>query len=315
MWRLHDLWRRHNYIDETEGSKVSVMKMRQALTGWLFMVPFLLIAFSFLVAPLIYAFYLSTQTDTLVGGVEFVWFENYQATLTDPVFLEGVKRVFVFGLIQIPIMLSLSTIGALMIDVFQTKLARTFRLIAFMPYAVPGVVAALMWGFLYSKSFGPFVGFFEGIGFKDFNFFTPSVFIYSMANIITWAWTGYNMIIIYSALQGLPREMYEAAVVDGASQIQIALRVKLPSIKNAILLTTIFTIIGTMQIFTEPRVLSRYTNAVSNGYTPNIYSFNLAFAQSQFNYSAAVSFTLAIVVFIITAVVLTATRRKAKQAL
>jgi multiple sugar transport system permease protein len=291
------------------------MKMRQALTGWLVMVPFLLIAFSFLVAPLIYAFYLSTQTDTLVGGVEFVWFENYQATLTDPVFLEGVKRVFVFGLIQIPIMLSLSTIGALMIDVFQTKLARTFRLIAFMPYAVPGVVAALMWGFLYSKSFGPFVGFFEGIGFKDFNFFTPSVFIYSMANIITWAWTGYNMIIIYSALQGLPREMYEAAVVDGASQIQIALRVKLPSIKNAILLTTIFTIIGTMQIFTEPRVLSRYTNAVSNGYTPNIYSFNLAFAQSQFNYSAAVSFTLAIVVFIITAVVLTATRRKAKQAL
>ena len=202
-----------------------------------------------------------------------------------------------------------------MIDVFQTKLARTFRLIAFMPYAVPGVVAALMWGFLYSKSFGPFVGFFEGIGFKDFNFFTPSVFIYSMANIITWAWTGYNMIIIYSALQGLPREMYEAAVVDGASQIQIAFRVKLPSIKNAILLTTIFTIIGTMQIFTEPKVLSRYTNAVSNGYTPNIYSFNLAFAQSQFNYSAAVSFTLAIVVFIITAIVLTATRRRAKQAL
>jgi multiple sugar transport system permease protein len=291
------------------------MKLRQTLTGWLFMTPFLLMALSFLVAPLIYAFYLSTQTDTLVGGVEFVGFENYVTSLTDPVFLEGVKRVLVFGLIQIPIMLSLSTIGALMIDVFQTRLARTFRLIAFMPYAVPGVVAALMWGFLYSKSFGPFVGFFEGIGFKDFNFFTPSVFIYSMANIITWAWTGYNMIIIYSALQGLPREMYEAAVVDGASQIQIAFRVKLPSIKNALLLTTIFTIIGTMQIFTEPRVLSRYTNAVSNGYTPNIYSFNLAFAQSQFNYSAAVSFTLAIVVFFITAIVLTATRRRAKQAL
>lgn len=291
------------------------MKLRQTLTGWLFMTPFLLMALSFLVAPLIYAFYLSTQTDTLVGGVEFVGFENYVTSLTDPVFLEGVKRVLVFGLIQIPFMLSLSTIGALIIDVLQTRLARTFRLIAFMPYAVPGVVAALMWGFLYSKSFGPFVGFFEGIGFKDFNFFTPSVFIYSMANIITWAWTGYNMIIIYSALQGLPREMYEAAVVDGASQIQIAFRVKLPSIKNALLLTTIFTIIGTMQIFTEPRVLSRYTNAVSNGYTPNIYSFNLAFAQSQFNYSAAVSFTLAIVVFIITAIVLTATRRRARQAI
>ena len=289
------------------------MKFRQALAGWLFMTPFLLVAFAFLVAPLGYALYLSSQTDTLVGGVEFVWFENYKSSLTDPIFIEGVRRVLVFGLIQIPIMLSLSIMGALMIDAIQTKLSRVFRLIAFMPYAVPGVVAALMWGFLYSKSFGPFVGIFESMGLKDFNFFVPSVFIYSMANIVTWAWTGYNMIIIYSALQGLPREMYEAAVVDGASQFQIAVRVKLPAIKNAILLTLIFTIIGTMQIFTEPKVLSRYTNAVSLGYTPNVYSFNLAFAQSQFNYSAAVSFTLALVVFVLTAVVLTVTRRRAKN--
>jgi multiple sugar transport system permease protein len=153
------------------------MKLKQSIAAWLFMTPFLLVAFTFLLAPLIYAFHLSTQTDTLVGGVEFVWFENYGTTLTDPIFIEGVKRVFLFGVIQIPIMLTLSTVGALMIDVFNTRLAKTFRLIAFMPYAVPGVVAALMWGFLYSKSFGPFVGIFESAGFKDFNFFTPAVFI------------------------------------------------------------------------------------------------------------------------------------------
>lgn len=134
-----------------------------------------------------------------------------------------------------------------------------------------------------------------------------------MSNIITWAWTGYNMIIIYSALQGLPREMYESAIVDGASQIQTALRVKIPAVKSAILLTAIFSIIGTMQIFTEPKVLQRYTNAVSNGYTPNIYSFNLAFGQSQFNYSAAVSFTLAIIVFIITVLVLIFSRRRVSR--
>jgi len=286
------------------------MKRRQALTAWLFMTPFLTVALFFLVGPLGYALYLSTQTDTLVGGVEFVGITNYKDTLTDPVFLEGVKRVIIFGLIQIPIMLSLSTAGALVLDVINSRLARTFRLIAFMPYAVPGVVAALMWGFLYSKSFGPFVGILEFIGFENFNFFVPSVFIYSMSNVITWAWTGYNMIIIYSALQGLPREMYESAIVDGANQIQTAIRVKIPAVKNAILLTSIFAIIGTMQIFTEPKVLTRYTNAVSNGYTPNIYSFNLAFVQSQFNYSAAVSFTLAIIVFVITAIVLVITRRR-----
>ena len=288
------------------------MKLRQSLTGWLFMIPFLIVVFAFLIAPLGYALYLSTQADTLVGGQEFVGFENYIFSLTDPIFIEGVKRVFIFGLIQIPIMLFLSTVGALVIDVVNTRLSRTFRLIAFMPYAVPGVVAALMWGFLYSESFGPFVGIAESLGAKDFNFFSLKVFIYSISNIVTWAWTGYNMIIIYSALQGLSREVYEAAIVDGATQVQIAIRVKLPAIKNAILLTTIFAIIGTMQIFTEPRILARYTNAVSNGYTPNIYSFNLAFAQSQFNYAAAVSFTLALVVFVVTSIVLAATRRKGR---
>jgi multiple sugar transport system permease protein len=289
------------------------LKRRQAIAAWLFLTPFLLTALFFLVGPLGYALYLSTQTDTLVGGVEFVGIENYITTLGDPVFLEGVKRVFVFGLIQIPIMLGIATIGALMLDIFNSRLARTFRLIAFMPYAVPGVVAALMWGFLYSKSFGPFVGLFEALGFDNFNFFVPHTFIYSMSNVITWAWTGYNMIIIYSALQGLPREMYESAIVDGANQIQVALRVKIPAVKSAILLTAIFAIIGTMQIFTEPKVLQRYTNAVSNGYTPNIYSFNLAFVQSQFNYSAAVSFTLAIIVFIITALVLVFSRRRVSR--
>ena len=288
------------------------MKLRQSLTGWLFMIPFLIVVLAFLIAPLGYALYLSTQADTLVGGQEFVGFENYVFSLTDPIFLEGVKRVFIFGLIQIPIMLFLSTVGALVIDVINTRLSRAFRLIAFMPYAVPGVVAALMWGFLYSESFGPFVGIAESLGAKDFNFFSLKVFIYSISNIVTWAWTGYNMIIIYSALQGLSREVYEAAIVDGATQVQIAIRVKLPAVKNAILLTTIFAIIGTMQIFTEPRILARYTNAVNNGYTPNIYSFNLAFAQSQFNYAAAVSFTLAIVVFVVTAIVLGLTRRKGR---
>ena len=288
------------------------MKSRQSITGWLFMIPFLIVVLAFLIAPLGYALYLSTQADTLVGGQEFVGFENYIFSLTDPIFIEGVKRVFIFGLIQIPIMLFLSTVGALVIDVVNTRLSRTFRLIAFMPYAVPGVVAALMWGFLYSESFGPFVGIAQSLGAEDFNFFSLKVFIYSISNIVTWAWTGYNMIIIYSALQGLSREVYEAAIVDGATQVQIAIRVKLPAVKNAILLTTIFAIIGTMQIFTEPRILSRYTNAVNNGYTPNIYSFNLAFAQSQFNYAAAVSFTLAIVVFVVTAIVLGLTRRKGR---
>lgn len=274
------------------------MKRRQALVGWLFITPFLLAVIAFLIVPLGYAAFLSTQTDTLVGGQGFGGLVNYKDTFTDPLFLEGLKRVVIFGIIQIPLMIVLALGAALTIDVIQTRLAKVFRLVAFMPYAVPAVVGALMWGFLYSKTFGPFVPLIQFFGPENVDLFDPKIFIFSVSNIVTWAWTGYNMIVLYSALQGVSREIYEAAIVDGATQLQIALRIKIPAIKNAIFIASIFAVIGTMQLFTEPKILARFTNAVTLGYTPNIYAFNLAFAQSQFNYSAAVSFALGLVVLV-----------------
>jgi multiple sugar transport system permease protein len=118
---------------------------------------------------------------------------------------------------------------------------------------------------------------------------------------------------LYSALQGVPREMYEAAVVDGATPIQIALRIKVPAIKPAISLATIFTVIGTMQFFTEPAILARFAPDISAGFTPNLYAYSLAFRFSQFHYSAAISFTLALVVFVLSyAFVFNSRRRDAR---
>jgi multiple sugar transport system permease protein len=285
-------------ISKQRIEKMGSMKRRQALVGWLFVLPFLLAVIAFLVVPLCYAAFLSTQTDTLIGGQGFIGLTNYRDTLTDPLFLEGLKRVVIFGIIQIPVMILIALVGALTIDVLETKLSKIFRIVAFVPYAIPAVVGALMWGFLYSRSFGPFVPLLNNLGFDNVDLFQPDIFIYSVSNIITWAWTGYNMIMLYSALQGISREIYEAAIVDGASQVQIALQIKVPAIKNTIFIACIFATIGTMQLFTEPVILAGFTNAVTLGYTPNIYAFNLAFSQSQFNYSAAVSFALGLIMLI-----------------
>jgi multiple sugar transport system permease protein len=274
------------------------LKTKQAVVGWTFIIPFLIVVLCMLFIPLAYAYYLSSHQNTLVGGNKFVWFSNYKTVFTDPLFLEGLKRVALFGLIQIPLMLGIALLAALVLDTVNSKMAKVFRLVAFLPYAVPAVVGALMWGFLDSNTFGPFGKILLHLGFKSVDLFAPSAFIYTIGNIVTWAWTGYNMIVIYSALRGLPRDAYESALIDGASQVQIARYIKIPAIKNALILTFIFCVIGTMQIYTEPSILSRYTQAVSLGYTPNIYAYNLAFSQSQFNYSAAVSFALALVVFI-----------------
>ncbi|MEV7042340.1 sugar ABC transporter permease [Amycolatopsis sp. NPDC051061] len=283
------------------------------LTGALFVLPFFLVVVAFLVVPLGYAFWLSLSSKSLALGERFTGFANYTRAFTDPVLLDGAGRVVVFGAVQIPVMLGIALAGALTLDAVTTRFAIAFRLIAFMPYAVPAVLGALMWGFLYSKTFGPFAGLPAVVGGEPVDFFSTDLLLLSLGNIVTWAWTGYNMIVLYSALQGVPREMYEAALIDGASQVQIAVRIKVPAIGQAIGLAAIFTVIGTMQFFVEPYVMSRFAPQISAGYTPNLYAYNQAFAYSDFHYSAAISFALGFVVFVAAYAFVLLTRKRRRS--
>jgi multiple sugar transport system permease protein len=284
------------------------------VAGALFVLPFFLVVVAFLVVPLGYAFWLSLSTKSLALGTRFTGFDNYVRAFSDPLLLDGFVRVVVFGAVQIPIMLGVALAGALTLDAVTTRFAIAFRLIAFMPYAVPAVLGALMWGFLYSRTFGPFADLPTAFGGDPVDFFSSSLLLASLGNIVTWAWTGYNMIVLYSALQGVPREMYEAALIDGASQTQIALRIKVPAIRQAVALAAIFSVIGTMQFFVEPYVMSRFAPQISAGYTPNLYAYNQAFAYSDFHYSAAISFALGFVVFVAAyAFVFLSRRRKANS--
>jgi multiple sugar transport system permease protein len=268
------------------------------VAGALFVLPFFLVVLAFLVVPLGYAFWLSLSSRSLALGERFTGLDNYVRAFSDPVLLDGFLRVVVFGAVQIPVMLGIALAGALMLDAVTTRFAVVFRLIAFMPYAVPAVLGALMWGFLYSRTFGPFADLPTAFGGEPIDFFSADLLLLSLGNIVTWAWTGYNMIVLYSALQAVPRENYEAALLDGATQVQIALRVKVPAIRQAIALAAIFTVIGTMQFFVEPYVMARFAPQISAGYTPNLYAYHQAFAYSDFHYSAAISFALGFVVFV-----------------
>ncbi|WP_307868297.1 carbohydrate ABC transporter permease [Umezawaea beigongshangensis] len=280
------------------------------LAGALFVLPFFLVVVAFLVVPLGFAFWLSLSSKSLARGTRFSGVDNYVRAFTDPLLLDGVVRVVLFGVVQIPIMLGVALAGALAIDAVGTRFARVYRLVAFTPYAVPAVLGALMWGFLYSRTFGVFADVPVLFGGQPVDFFSSSLLLVSLGNIVTWAWTGYNTIVLYSALQGVPRETCEAAVIDGASPVQIALRVKVPAIRRAVSLAAIFSVIGTVQFFTEPYVMARFAPQISAGYTPNLYAYNQAFAYSNFHYSAAISFTLGFVVFVVAHVFVVVSRRR-----
>jgi multiple sugar transport system permease protein len=284
---------------------------RRAAVGYLFVAPFLVVFVAMLVVPLVYAGYLSLFREQLIGGTSFAGLDNYTRAFGDERLWQGVARVGMFFLIQVPIMLVLALAFALALDSGVLWLSRLFRLGFFVPYAVPGVVATLMWGYLYGPEFGPIAQLFEKLSLDPPNLLGSDLMLGSIANVVFWEFTGYNMILLYAALRAIPTELYEAAAVDGAGPWRTAWSVKIPALRPALLLALIFSVIGSFQLFNEPQLLQRLApNVIDSAYTPNIYAYSLAFTSQDLNYAAAVSFLLGLVIVAVSYTVQLAANRR-----
>ena len=269
----------------------------KAIAPYLFLAPFFALFIAFIVAPLVYALYMSIFRDTLVGGRQFAGVANYLKVMGDQKFWDGVGNLAIFGIVQVPIMLGLALLFALVLDRGHLYAKGLFRLGFFLPYAVPSVIAALIWGYLYGPVFGPLTQLANMLNLTPPNFLAKDAMLFSIANIVTWEFVGYNMVIFYAALKAIPSELSEAALIDGATPWQFARTIQLPLLWPAILLAIIFSINGTLQLFNEPYLMRALApQVISSSYTPNIYAYSLATASQQYNYAAAVSFVLGVVI-------------------
>ncbi|MGH3586598.1 MAG: carbohydrate ABC transporter permease, partial [Pseudonocardia sp.] len=272
--------------------------------GWMFVGPFMLVFALVFLAPIVYSLYLSVFRTQMVGGTTFVGLENYAQALSDPQFWEGLGRVGLFLLVQVPIMLGLALLVALAIDSGRLYGKSFFRISIFMPYAVPAVVASLMWGFMYGTRFGLVGNLNDALGISLPNPLSPDLVLASIGNIVTWEFVGYNMLIFYAALRVIPHSLYEAAEIDGAGQWRVVGAIKLPAIRGALVIATIFSIIGSFQLFNEPSILqSLAPNAITTSYTPNLYAYSLSFSGQQYNYSATVAIIMGLITMVIAYVV------------
>ena len=287
-------------MSTTPISTAAPRRDRRDWRGWGFVGPFMVVFAIVFLAPLAYALYLSLFRDQLVGGTTFVWFENYLRAFADPQFWSAFGRVFVFLLVQVPIMLGLALAAALAIDSARLRGASFFRITLFLPYAVPAVVAVLMWGFIYGDQFGLTADINELVGFPLITPFAREWMLVAIGNIVTWEFVGYNMLIFYSSLKTIPNELYEASALDGAGAWRTVFSIKIPALRGAIVIATIFSIIGSFQLFNEPNILRPLApNVITTYFTPNMYAYNLSFSGQQFNYAA----TVAIIMGLITAVI------------
>lgn len=261
--------------------------------------PFVLLFLAMYVAPIVYATVSSLYVVRRSGlGLtpptrEFDPFHNFATAFADEDFLAGLGRVGLFAVVQVPVMLGLALGLALLIDAKSARGKGFFRLGAFLPYAIPGVSAALVWSFMYSSESSPLNHLLEPLGIR-IPFFDGGIALWSVANIVTWSWTGYNMIIIYSALQTIPAEVLEAARVDGASALRTAWSIKIPAVRSSLVLTAVFSIIGSAQLYNEPAVLQPISSgAITSAFTP-IMSAQVAVAAGNYPYAAAQSVVLAL---------------------
>jgi multiple sugar transport system permease protein len=266
----------------------------------MFVAPFVIVFALVFLAPLVYALWLSLFREQLVGGNAFVGLANYGAALADPKFWDGLGRVTLFLVVQVPVMLVLALAAALAIDSARLHASGFYRLVVFLPYAVPAVVAVLMWGYMYGNQFGLAGNINHLLGIPLLQPLSSGAILASIGNIVTWEFVGYNMLIFYSSLKTIPGELYEAASIDGAGTWRTIFSIKLPALRGSIVIATIFSIIGSFQLFNEPNILKTLApNVITTYYTPNMYAYNLSFGGQQYNYAA----TVAIIMGVVTAVI------------
>ena len=272
---------------------------------WILLAPFLAVFLFTFVVPIlgaIWSSFIMVRRGGLFGeeGVtrKFAWFDNYALVLADGGFISSIGRMFLFGIVQVPVMIIAATILAFLLESASVKWPGLFRASFFLPYGVPGVIATILWTFLYVPGLSPVIDVAKWMGI-EIDFLGASTVLWSIANIVTWSYTGYNMLIIVAQLKSIPPELYEAAKVDGAGPLRIARSIQIPLIAPALMLTTIFSIIGTLQLFAEPQVLQTVAPAIDSQYTPNLSAYTTAFAYNDYNLAAAQAVLIAVVAFVL----------------
>lgn len=278
--------------------KGMTLAKKHNLTGWLFLMPAVLLICWMSFYPMIQAFILSMQTG-LGMNMKFGGLSNYARILKDPSFKQTLFNTFFYLIIQVPIMLVLALALASMLNNKDLKFKGFFRTCIFLPCATSLVSYSMIFRSLFAND-GFINTILRNIGASPVMWFSNAWTARIVIIIaLIWRWTGYNMVFYLSGLQNIEYSVYEAAKIDGASPMQTFFKITVPLLKPTILLTTITSTNGTLQLFDESVNLTNGGPGKST-MTMSHYIYNTSFVQSpNFGYAAAMSIIILIMVAIL----------------
>ncbi|MBD2848575.1 sugar ABC transporter permease [Paenibacillus sp. IB182496] len=263
----------------------------------------LLIVFS--IIPIVISLVISFTDLDLRGlanwsSIRFNAGNNFAVLLDDGVFLQSILNTFFYVIIGVPLVILCALTVALLLNFATSKLFSVFRVVYYMPSITNIVAIAVVWGFLYNQDYGLFNTLLGYVGIGDVPWLEdPLIAKLSLILLAVWKGIGINMIIFLAALQAIPSRYYEAADIDGASRWQKLFYITIPSLRYATFFVTVTTLIGWLQFFEEPFVMTE-GGPLDGTLSMALFIYQEGFQYSQFGYAAAASFVLFIFIIIMT---------------
>jgi multiple sugar transport system permease protein len=269
-------------------------RVRSNLTAYGFSTPYVALLLAFGILPTAYAIYESFAD--LQGGRRGFDLSNYISVVTDFRFWPAVGNVMTFLVIWIPVMLVGCLVFALLLHERAGRVSSALRLVYFLPGAVTGSAAVLLWFFMLNPDLSPFAPILHAMGAQSTNdVFTNGNLPFIFATLAFMTGVGSWIVIMYGAFQAIDLDVIEAARVDGAGPVRIALSIKLPLIAKYIVYMLILCFAGAVQIFVEPSLFYGITGAGSAWWSLNQLGYTFAFQQGEFGQAATVSIILLVV--------------------
>lgn len=280
-------------------------KNRTLKAPYLFIAPALLLLLLFSIIPIFVAFFISFTDMSLVGladwsKINFVSFDNYQEIISDPVFLKSIQNTIFYVVLGVPLVIVMSLGLALMINFGKNKLFSAFRMIFYTPAITNVVAVAVVFSYLYNPSFGFLNYLLSLVHLPAVPWLTdPTIAKISLIVLGVWRAVGTNMLIFLAAIQGIPKELYEAASLDGASKKAQIFYITIPSLRFSTFFVTVTTLIGWLQFFEEPFVMTN-GGPLDSTTSVALFIYRNGFQFSKFGYAAAGSFILFAVIILVT---------------
>ncbi|OUS70399.1 sugar ABC transporter permease [Paenibacillus sp. MY03] len=274
---------------------------------YFFIAPTLLLLTLFSIVPIVVALVISFTDMDLRGlanwdRVSFIGFENYVEVLKDPVFLKAILNTLFYVAIGVPLVILFSLTIALLINLGTSRIFKAFRVVYYLPSVTNIVAVAVVWSYLYNPALGLFNYLLNSVGLPDVPWLTePTIAKLSLILLAIWKAIGLNMIIFIAALQGIPKTYYEAAQLDGANTWQQVTSITIPMLRFAIFFVSITTMIGWLQFFEEPFVMTE-GGPLDGTLSVALFIYQNGFKFNNFGYAAAGSFVLFVCIIAVTLV-------------